>query len=129
MIALYSYNISPYSAKVRAILRYKNLPFDERVVHPLRRRELERLSGQDAVPVIQDGADVIADSTRIAAFLDEKYPERPILPRAPAERARALLVEDWADEALVKAVQPVRWLIPANAARTVATFRSAYPAG
>jgi glutathione S-transferase len=129
VIVLHSYNVSPYAAKVRGILRYKGLAFEERVVHPLRRQELERVSGQSLVPVVEDGADVVSDSTRIAAFLDERYPERPILPRAAGERARVLLVEDWADEALVKTVQPVRWLIPANAARTIATFRSAYPAG
>jgi glutathione S-transferase len=129
MRTLFSYNVSPYAAKVRAILRYKGLAFDERIVHPLRRQELKRLSGQLLVPVLVDGTEVVADSTRIARFLDERYPGRPILPRDPALRARALLFEEWADEGLPRAVQPVRWLIPANFERTFARMRSAYPAG
>jgi glutathione S-transferase len=129
VIVLYSYVVSPYVAKVRAILRYKGLEFDERFVHPLRTQELKRLSGQTAVPVIQDGDAVIADSSRIALFLDEKYPERPILPRDAGERARVRVVEDWVDEALIRAIQPVRWLLPANAARTLAAFRASYPPG
>ena len=126
---LYSYNVSPYAAKIRAILRYKGLPFEERVVHPLHRGELARRSGQQFVPVIDDGGRVIADSTHIARYLDEKYPEKPILPRDPALRGRALLLEEWADEGLPRVVQPVRWFLPANAARTIALMRSAYPAG
>jgi glutathione S-transferase len=129
MIRLFSYNVSPYVAKVRAILRYKGLAFEERIVDPFDRRELIRVSGQRLVPVIVDNGQAVSDSTRIARFLDEKYPQRPILPRDPALRARARLIEEWADEGLPRAVQAVRWLIPGNAVRTMALFRSAYPAG
>lgn len=126
---LYSYSVSPYAAKVRAILRYKGLAFEERMVHPLRRGELQRISGQKMVPVLKDGERAIADSTRIARFLDERYPARPILPADPALRARALLCEEWADEALSRVVQAVRWLIPRNFERSLARFRADYPKG
>jgi glutathione S-transferase len=129
MLTLFAYKVSPYAAKVRAILRYKGLAFDEKTVDPTDRRELKRLSGQIAVPVIQDGERVVADSTAIARYLDEKYPQKPILPADPALRARALLFEEWADEGLPRVVQPVRWLIPENAKRSVALMRSAYPDG
>lgn len=124
---LYTYNVSPYAAKVRAILRYKRLPFEERVVHPLRRGALKKLSGQVAVPVLDDDGRPIADSTRIARHLDEKFPEPAILPADPALRARALLLEEWADEGLARVIQPVRWFL--NAKHSFALFRSAYPAG
>ncbi len=129
MLTLFSYNVSPYAAKVRAVLVYKGLPFEERVVHPLRRGELMRRSRQVAIPVVDDGGTVVADSTRIVAYLDERYPSRPVIPRDPALRARALLVEEGFDEGLGATVQPVRWAIPANAGRTAARFRSAYPPG
>ncbi len=129
MITLFSYNVSPYAAKVRAILRYKRLPFDERVVDPLNLGELKRLSGQALVPVIADGERVVSDSTAIARYLDEKYPERSIYPRDPNLRARALLLEEWADEGLARVAQPVRWLVPENAAKMAALMRSAYPSG
>jgi glutathione S-transferase len=129
MLTLFSYNVSPYAAKVRAVLRYKGVPFTERMVHPLERGEVVRLSGQIAVPIIDDDGTVVADSTRIVAFLDERYPARPVLPRDPALRARALLVEEGFDEGLGRTVQPVRWMIAANARRTSARFRSAYAPG
>lgn len=129
MLTLFSYNVSPYAAKVRAVLRHKRIPFSERVVHPLRRGELVRLSRQAAVPVVDDAGTIVADSTRIVAYLDERYPERPVLPRDPALRARALLLEEGFDEGLSATIQPVRWSIPANARRTAARFRSAYPPG
>jgi glutathione S-transferase len=129
MMTLWGYKISPYAAKIRAILRYKGIPFEEKTVDPADRRELKRLSGQVAVPVIRDGERVVADSTAIARYLDEKYPARPILPADAALRARALLLEEWADEGLPRVIQPVRWLIPENAKKTLALMRSPYPAG
>src|SRR5689334_5172036 len=111
------------------VLSHKRIPFSERVVHPLRRGELVRLSRQAAVPVVDDAGTIVADSTRIVAYLDERYPERPVLPRDPALRARALLLEEGFDEGLSATIQPVRWSIPANARRTAARFRSAYPPG
>jgi glutathione S-transferase len=114
---------------VRAILRWKGLAFEERMVDPIDRRELKRVSGQKAVPVVDDDGTVVVDSTAIARYLDEKYPRKPILPRDPALRARALLLEEWADEGLPKVIQPVRWLIPDNARRSLALMRSAYPPG
>lgn len=130
MIVLHSYIVSPYAAKVRAILRYKGLPFEERTVHPLSgSKELKRISGQIAVPVIEDGGQVVSDSTRIAQFLDEKYPDKAILPRDPKLRARALLLEEWSDEGLIRVVQPVRWMLAGNRDKSTALFRSAYPKG
>jgi glutathione S-transferase len=62
--------------------------------------ELYRLSGQRQVPVLVDGAEVIADSTAIALYLEQQHPEPPLLPQDPAQRAQVLLLEDWADTAL-----------------------------
>jgi glutathione S-transferase len=128
-LVLYSYNTSPYARKARLVLEWKGLPFREVIVHPLRRGFLKRKSGQLLVPVLEDGERVVADSTRIVEYLDERYPERPVLPSEPVERARARLLEEWADEGLRDVVQPVRLLIPYNFQRTVALMRSAYPPG
>jgi len=129
MVTLFSYNVSPYAAKVRAVLGFKGVPFEERTVHPLARGEVVRRSRQNAIPIIDDGGTVVADSTRIVAYLDERYPARPVIPRDPALAARALLLEEGFDEGLAGTIQPVRWMIAANARRTAARFRSAYPAG
>ena len=64
-----------------------------------------RLDGQeddwsngDAGPA--DERRTIHDSTRIIAALEETFPEPPLYPRAPAERARALELEEFFDEEL-----------------------------
>jgi glutathione S-transferase len=129
MLTLHGYVISPYAAKVRAVLRYKGLPFEEKRVHPLRRGILKKLSGRLLVPVLVDGEKSIGDSTAIVRHLEERYPERPVYPAEPHLRARALLLEEWADEGLPRVVQPVRWLIAANRAKTMARFRASYPKG
>jgi glutathione S-transferase len=128
-VILYSYPISPYSRKVAAMLRYKGIEFTEKHVHPLRRGEVKRLSGQATVPVLADGDRIVYDSTRIAKYLDDKYPEKPIYPSDPRERALALLIEDWADEALPTTVMPALYFIASNSERTFQRFRAAYGSG
>lgn len=126
---LYGYPTSPYARKVAAMLRHLEIPFEERHVHPLRRGEIVRLTGQRKVPVLLDGDRAIFDSTRIARHLDEKFPGRGLYPKEQQPRALALLLEDWADEALAGVVLPALYFIPYNADRMFARMRAAYPPG
>ena len=50
--------------------------------------------------MLVDGDLVLSDSTVICAWLDEAFPERPLLPAAPADRARARWLEEYADTRL-----------------------------
>jgi glutathione S-transferase len=51
------------------------------------------------VLVVDDRA--IVDSTAILLYLEEQFPEPPLLPRDPAARAECLVLEDWADQAFM----------------------------
>jgi glutathione S-transferase len=128
-VVLYSYNISPYAAKVRAALTYKGVAFREEIVHPLKRGIIKKKSGQILVPIIEHDGRVVHDSTRILAHLEETFPQKPIFPADPVQRGMAKLLEEWTDEGLRTVVQPVRFLIPMNFERTGKLFRSAYPKG
>jgi glutathione S-transferase len=98
---LHQFRHSAFCEKVRLILARKGLEATLLEVTPgLGQVELFRLSGQRQVPVLVDGAEVIADSTAIALYLEERHPTPPLLPTDPASRARVLLLEDWADTAL-----------------------------
>jgi glutathione S-transferase len=98
---LHQFRHSAFCEKVRLVLAAKGLEANLLEVTPgLGQIELFRLSGQRQVPVLVDGSEVIADSTAIALYLERHHPEPPLLPEAPAERARVLLIEDWADTAL-----------------------------
>ena len=98
---LHQFRHSAFCEKVRLILALKGLAHTVVEVSPgLGQLELFRLSGQRQVPVLIDGGEVIADSTAIALYLEERHPEPALLPREPRSRARVLLLEDWADTAL-----------------------------
>ncbi|NJO42795.1 MAG: glutathione S-transferase family protein [Cyanobacteria bacterium RU_5_0] len=101
MLELYQFELSHYCEKIRLILDYKGLAYRKIEVPPgLGQLDLYRISGQRQVPVLKDGTEVIADSTAIAHYLDQKYPDRPIIPVDPKQRALCLLMEEWADESI-----------------------------
>ena len=83
---LYQFVYSPYAAKVRKYLELKNKTFDVIEVPYMEREEVAKLSGQIVLPVLVDGATVIADSPRITAYLD-----------GPERDATAVIYEQWAD--------------------------------
>ena len=90
---LYGYNLSSASYRVRIALNLKKLPYTS-VLKNLRAGE-HRLSDflsintQGFVPALglDDGA-VLTQSVAIIEYLDEIYPEPPLLPAEPLARAR-----------------------------------------
>lgn len=101
MLELYQFELSHYCEKVRLVLDYKGLAYRKIEVTPgIGQLDLLKISGQRQVPVLKDGAQVIADSTAIALYLDRQYPDRPILPSDPQQRALCLLMEEWADASI-----------------------------
>jgi glutathione S-transferase len=111
---LYDLNDSPFCLKARICLQLKGVPFRRVTLTLGRRRELRRLSPLGKVPVLVDGADVIADSSVIARYLERLHPEPRLIPSDPTARAYALLLEEWADEALYFVVGAFKWLNPEN---------------
>lgn len=101
MLELYQFEISHYCEKVRLILDYKGLTYQKIEVTPgIGQIDLYRMSGQRKVPVLKDGSEIIADSTAIAKYLERQYPERPIIPTNPQQRALCFLLEELADESI-----------------------------
>jgi glutathione S-transferase len=98
MLDLYQFELSHYCEKIRFILDYKGLAYRKIDVTPgIGQFDLLRQSGQRQVPVLKDGATVIADSTAIALYLDQTYPDKPILPLNPQQRSQCFILEEWAD--------------------------------
>ncbi len=101
MLELYQFELSQFSEKVRLVLDYKRLAYRKiEVVPGVGQLDLFRISGQRQVPVLKDGNTVIADSTAIALYLDKTYPDRPIIPTNPQQKATCLLLEQWADSSI-----------------------------
>ena len=106
MLELHQFRHSAFCEKVRLVLAAKGLAYSVVEVTPgVGQLELYRLSGQRQVPVLVDGSNVIADSSAIAQHLERHTQEPALLPSDPAQRAQALLLEDWADTALAAGVR------------------------
>jgi glutathione S-transferase len=62
---------------------------------------------------------VVADSTDIAWYLEERHPEPRLVPTDPRERALCHVLEDWADESLYFYEMRLRFTLPHNARRFI----------
>lgn len=91
---LFSYFRSSASYRVRIALNLKGLTYECLPVHLTRgggeqfSPGFRSLNPQALVPVLQDGEYVLAQSLAIIEYLEEVHPHRPLLPKAPASRAR-----------------------------------------
>lgn len=88
----------PYSTNVERValaLAHKGLAVEWVDVHPADRSEVVRVSGQELVPVLEHDGGILSDSPRILEFLEERYPEPPLLPPEPARRAEIRVFCDW----------------------------------
>ncbi len=82
--------LSHFSEKVRWALDYKGIAHRRRVLGADYLVRAWRATGQGKLPVLWLDGRAIADSTRIIAALEQRYPEPPLYPRDAAARQRAL---------------------------------------
>jgi len=90
VIRLCGFHLSNYHNKVRIALLEKGISFQEDSnVHPSQRDEYLAVSPMGKVPYIEleDGVR-IRESEVILEYLEEAYPEKPLLPKDPLARAR-----------------------------------------
>lgn len=107
---LFGADTSPYSLKVRAALRYKGLDFEWVARSAANEAEFRQHAKTPTVPLLisPDGR-ASQDSTQILGFLERDHPEPPAQPDDPALAAISLILEDYADEWLNKAMFQQRW--------------------
>jgi glutathione S-transferase len=88
----------PFSTNVERValaLAHKGLEVEWVDVDPFDRSAVVEVSGQPLVPVLEEDGRVVADSTAILEYLDERYPDPPLYPQGEARRAEARLLVDW----------------------------------
>jgi len=100
---------SPYAIKLRALLRYRRIPFDWVIMTRTLRRDTEHLR-PNLIPVLQypDGT-FRGETTTLAYDLEARHPHRSVIPQDRPVAFMCDLLEDLADEWAVKALFLYRW--------------------
>lgn len=99
-IKLYDAVPSSNSDRVKIVLHEKGLSYD-RVTLDLTKKEQKepeflKLNPYGKVPVIDDGGKILFESCIINEYLDEQYPEPPLMPKDPFLRGRGRVLVDYA---------------------------------
>ena len=105
---------SPYSRKLRALLRYRRIPFQWLIRGGREDHDIPEVP-VGLIPVLvfpgkagsPDEADF--DTTPLIRRLERAYPQRSVIPPDPAMAFIDALIEDYADEWLTKAMFHYRW--------------------
>ena len=97
--------LSHFNEKVRWALDYKGIAHRRRVLGANYLVRAWRATGQGKLPILWLDGRAIADSTRIIAALEQRYPEPHLYPLDAAMRQRALALEDDLDETLGPALR------------------------
>jgi glutathione S-transferase len=99
VFTLYDADRCPYCARVRIVLAEKGLPY-ETVVVDLDDRPawIYEKNPLGKVPVLEEEDFVLPESVVIMEYLEERYPEPPLWPADPAERAGGRLLVERFDE-------------------------------
>ena len=106
MLRLFRIPNSTNVERVTLALAHKGLEAEPVWVDPADRSEVRAVSDQALVPVLVDGETVVADSTRILEYLEDRFPQRPLYPGDAAPRAELEVFVDWFDRV---------WKVPPNA--------------
>lgn len=94
MLRLHGYFRSSAAYRCRIAFSLKRVDYESRAVHLRRNGGEQRMPGfralnpQGLVPVLEVGDEVLTQSLAIIEWLDETYPDPPLLPEAPVDRAR-----------------------------------------
>lgn len=93
-MTLYDAPRCPFCARVRIVLAEKSIPY-ETVTIDLGNRPrwlVERNPPHGRVPVLEEDGWVLPESAVIDEYLEERYPEPPLLPAEATERAAVRLL-------------------------------------
>jgi glutathione S-transferase len=111
MLTLYDFGNSVCCQKVRITLVEKRLTWEPIKVDLFKAEQYDpnylKLNPKGVVPtLVHDGVPII-ESTLICEYLDETFPEPPLMPKDPAARARMRLWSKFVDEGLFEATTEI----------------------
>ena len=106
---LWQFTSSHFNEKARWALDFKRVPHIRHSMIPgFHVATVKRMTGKTHVPVLKLNGTAVSDSSRIIEALEHAYPDPALYPADPAERRRALELEDYFDEELGPYIR--RWI-------------------
>ena len=101
MIKLYDFPMSPRARKVRIALAEKGLQYEKITIDitkgEQKKPEFLAVNPNGKVPALQDDGTSIYESSIIMEYLNDKYPNPPLLPADPGQRAHARVLLHYGD--------------------------------
>ena len=123
MLKIIGNHISPFVRKVLAVCEIKGLPYEVDSIVPFFGNErFGELSPLRRIPVLVDGSVVINDSSVICEYLEEIWPQVPVLPGEAATRAQSRFLDEFAD---TRIAEVVLWKVFGRAVVAPAVFGAA----
>jgi len=126
----YGWQVSPYSAKTRAYLKWKGIPFDDIAPSAMRMYStIRRAVGRVIMPtVLSPDGTWMQDTSEIIDALEQQFPSPSTIPSGPRQRIASLLLELHGDEWLPILGMHTRWNIAENVQFARTEFgRSGFP--
>lgn len=109
-LSFYGLDLSYFTGKVEAFLRYREIPHHRIALNMKLMRQVAARTGLAQMPAIQlpDGR-WMSDSTPMIEWLDAHWEGEPVIPVDPVQKFLSRLVEDYADEWLWRPALHYRW--------------------
>src|SRR5438067_5873497 len=109
MITLYDAPRCPYCARVRIVLAEKGVEYESVEIDLADRPAwLYEKNPSGKVPVLEEDGFVLPESVVIMEYLEERYPDPPLLPADPGDRALVRLWIERFDDLLGRDYYAVR---------------------
>ena len=114
---LWGSSVSPYVRKVQVVMEEKGINYDQKEILPKLLNDLTKTetpkefleaSFLGKIPAFENNNDKMSDSAVIIAYLEKKFPRtKSMYPAKPAEYAKAVWFEHYADEVIGNANKKV----------------------
>jgi glutathione S-transferase len=88
MITLYGFAISNYYNKIKLALMEKEIAFLEESIPPSQDDSMLKRSPLGKIPFIETADGYLSESQAILEYLEDAFPENPLYPATPFERAK-----------------------------------------
>jgi glutathione S-transferase len=113
MLELYHAGLSQASVKVRTTLKEKGLAYKSHYLHVPEGEHLSAdylaINPDGQVPALVHDGEVITETSVINEYLDDAFPDPPLRPASPVERARMRRWSQIVDEHLFHAIATIGW--------------------